>query len=80
MEETLLPFHQITNLETGKSETKFTNLINVYRSGYPKGIVLTAEKRHNKNVTSCVGLELYGFNIDKLSSKFQIKFASSVSY
>lgn len=49
------------------------------RAGVFKGITMTAEKAHNKNITKIVGLEQFGFDLEELSNKFQLKFACSVS-
>lgn len=57
-----------------KSQNLFFN-----RAGNFKGISMTAEKAHNKNITKIVGLEPYGFDLEELSNKFQLKFACSVS-
>jgi len=68
--EYLLPYHKITDLQSGDEETK---------GGGFKGINLVAEKSHNKNITRMVGLEPFKFNINSLVNKFQLKFACSVS-
>ena len=49
------------------------------RQGNFKGISITAEKAHNKNITKMVGLEQFCIDLNELSSKFQLKFACSVS-
>jgi len=40
---------------------------------------LVAEKTHNKNVTRISGLDLFKFNFEHLSNKFQLRFACAVS-
>lgn len=40
---------------------------------------MIAEKSHNKNVTRVQGLEVFGFDLQELSAKFQHKLACSVS-
>jgi len=44
-----------------------------------KGISITAEKAHNKNITKLTGLEQFGIDLNDMSGKFQLKFACSVS-
>ncbi len=70
LEEQLIAYHRIVSLSDGKSEVK---------QGAFKGIHLVAEKAHNKNITKINGLESFGFNLNSLSSKLQVKFACSVS-
>lgn len=40
---------------------------------------MTAEKAHNKNINKITGLDLYGIDLEKLSTMFQLRFACSVS-
>lgn len=47
------------------------------RIGAFKGVVLTAEKSRNKNITKINGLELFGLDIQVMSNYLQIKFACS---
>ena len=49
------------------------------RPGVFPGIHITAEKSHNKNINKITGLDSYGIDLDKLSTKFQTQFACSVS-
>lgn len=44
-----------------------------------KAVSITAEKAHNKNITKITGLEPFCFDLNDLSSQFQLKFACSVS-
>merc|ERR1712194_979436 len=60
--------HEIFNKETGKK---------VVKKGRFPGIVITAEKSHNKQITKIDGLTFFNVNLDKLSTHFQTKFASS---
>lgn len=62
--------YDITNKETGKKTNK---------SGRFKGITITAEKSHNKQITRIVGLTFFQINFDKLANHFQTKFASSAT-
>ena len=49
----MLVYHKISNLTTKREDIK---------AGTFKGIQLTTEKAHNKNITRVIGLESYGFN------------------
>lgn len=54
VEKSMLVYHKIQNISTKREDIK---------AGAFKGIQLTTEKAHNKNITRIIGLETYGFNI-----------------
>jgi len=62
--------YNINNKETQKKQTK---------KGRFKGITITAEKSHNKQITKVAGLTFFQPNFDKLQNHWQTKFASSVT-
>lgn len=62
--------YEIKNKDTGKTQTK---------KGRFKGITITAEKTHNKQITKIAGLSFFNPNFDKLMHHFQNKFAGSCS-
>ena len=49
------------------------------KKGRFKGITITAEKDHNKNITRVAGLSFFQVNFDKLRTHWQTKFAGSVT-
>lgn len=60
--------HEIKNLKDKKTEVK----------GVPfKNVQIVAEKAHNKFITTIAGLEPFQIDLEKLSSFFQNKFATS---
>jgi hypothetical protein len=54
-------FYRLTTLQNKKSVVKYGYVNDYVRPGEFKGLVVTAEKQHNKQVTTIVGLELFGF-------------------
>jgi hypothetical protein len=49
----MVQYHEIIHLDTGKQE---------FRQGEFKGLHITAETSHNKNITRIMGLEQFGFD------------------
>jgi len=70
LDDLLNPYYKVNDLIAFKSDTK---------AGKFKGIHLIAEKAHNKNVTRITGMEQFGFNIPHITTKFQLRYACSVS-